>query len=70
MAVKLILTHIGVDSWDRPVYKDQYGNRWKDVSLGTDPSMKTLHICCGNEFEGEPDMPMSCFSKVKGFVIE
>lgn len=69
MAAKLILTLIGTDSWDRPVYKDQYGNRWKDVSLGS-PKMETLHSCCGNEFEGEPDMPMCTYKGVEGFVIE
>lgn len=69
MAAKLILTLIGTDSWDRPVYKDQYGNRWKDVSLGS-PKMETLHSCCGNEFEGEPDMPMCTYKGVEDFEIE
>lgn len=69
MAAKLILTLIGTDSWDRSVYKDQYGNRWKDVSLGS-PNMETLHSCWKNEFEGEPDMPMWAFKGVESFVIE
>lgn len=29
---ELVLTYIGMDSWDRPVYKEADGKLWKDVS--------------------------------------
>ncbi|MCI9976488.1 hypothetical protein JY742_10185 [Clostridioides difficile] len=57
-----ILYFIGLDSWSRPVYKDDNGKYWKDIDnrkawLG----YKNENICnaCNNEYEGEPDMPMS-----------
>ncbi len=50
-----ILNFIGVDSWGRPVYKDESGRLWKDVNLGR--GVAALHSASGNEFEGEPDMP-------------
>jgi hypothetical protein len=31
---KIKLVFIGIDSWDRPVYKDGNGRMWKDVTLG------------------------------------
>lgn len=50
------LFFVGVDSWDRPVYKDQTGKLWKDVNLGCgEPS---FHSSSNNEFDGEPDMPI------------
>lgn len=41
------LTFIGVDYWDRPVYRDPNGRLWKDVTLGSD----TPRFCsaCNNE---------------------
>lgn len=50
------LFFIGIDSWDRPVYQDESGRLWKDVNLGYgEPS---FHSASGNDFEGEPDMPI------------
>ena len=50
------LRFIGVDGWDRPVYRDESGRLWKDVNLGDgDPY---LHSSSDNEFDGEPDMPI------------
>ena len=51
------LKFIGVDDWDRPVYKDQKGRLWKDVNLGN--GTPYLHNVAGNGFEGEPDSPIT-----------
>ena len=50
------LKFIGTDGWDRPVYRDELGNLWKDVNLGS--GVISLHSSCDNEFDGEPDMPI------------
>ena len=47
----------GIDSWSRPVYQDGSGQFWKDVNLGCGEA--SLHSACDNDFEGEPDMPIS-----------
>ena len=57
-----ILELVGIDSWYRPVYRDQYGQLWKDINLGQ--LMPNLYSATGNEFEGEPDFPI-----VDGFII-
>ena len=50
------LRFIGIDDWDRPVYRDKSGQLWKDVNLGSgEPS---LHSASDNDFDGEPDMPI------------
>lgn len=54
--VVVVMTYVGMDSWDRPVYKDENGNLWKD----TDPRSHvpaSLYSACNNAFDGEPDMP-------------
>ena len=51
------LVYIGVDGWSRPVYKDNKGKLWKDVNLGT--GTPSLYRASSNEFEGEPDYPIS-----------
>jgi len=48
---------IGIDSWDRPVYRDESGSLWKDVNLGNGELY--LHNASDNDFEGEPDMPLT-----------
>jgi len=50
------LKFIGVDSWNRPVYRDQNGKLWKDVNLGK--GTPSLSSSVDNTFEGEPDMPL------------
>lgn len=51
-----ILTYIGKDDWDRPVYKSENGNLYCDVNLGEGtPKFCTKYR---NEFYGEPDLPM------------
>ena len=52
----LKLQPIGTDFWSRPVYKDQYGQLWKDVTLGSD--QPELCSVVENAFDGEPDMPI------------
>lgn len=47
---------IGIDFWDRPVYKDGSGKIWKDVGLGNGPP--SFHSSSNNDFDGEPDMPI------------
>lgn len=52
----VVMTYVGMDLWDRPVYKDEGGNLWKD----TDPRSHvpaSLYSALNNEFDGEPDMP-------------
>ncbi|MCL1884454.1 MAG: hypothetical protein FWF81_11995 [Defluviitaleaceae bacterium] len=51
------LTFIGVDDWSRPVYRDEQGKLWKDVNLGN--GTPYLHRAVGDDFEGEPDYPIS-----------
>jgi hypothetical protein len=50
------LHFVGVDGWDRPVYRDESGKIWKDVNLGDGKPF--LHSSSDNEFDGEPDMPI------------
>ena len=47
---------VGVDSWSRPVYQDEFGQLWKDVNLGNGEPY--LHSSTDNDFDGEPDMPI------------
>lgn len=53
----LKLQLIGVDNWDRPVYKDDKGRLWKDVNLGC--GTPYLHRAVNDDFDGEPDYPIS-----------
>ena len=48
---------IGIDNWDRPVYKDEKGNIFKDTNLGHG----TLSLCTSvnNDFYGEPEAPIN-----------
>ncbi|MBH0158696.1 hypothetical protein IHV10_20135 [Fictibacillus sp. 5RED26] len=55
---------MGVDDWDRPVYKCIETNQlYKDITLGNDetPSL----YCCGNVFEGEPGFPINSDLEVR-----
>lgn len=54
---KLVLNYIGEDFWSRPVYQDQFKHLWKDIELG-DAEQPSLHSAVGDEFDGEPDMPI------------
>lgn len=52
----LTMKPIGEDFWSRPVYEDQYGRLWKDITLGSDKP----ELCSAlyNAFDGEPDLPI------------
>lgn len=54
--MKLVLTFIGLDSWDRPVYEAD-GTLYVDTDprKGWGPKICTK---CNNEFDGEPDQPV------------
>ena len=56
MAALRTLKFVGIDFWDRPVYKDQQGKLWKDVNLGN--GTPYLHRSSNDEFDGEPDYPI------------
>lgn len=47
---------VGIDDWNRPVYKDKKGFLYKDVNCG----MGVLSLCTVylNQFYGEPDIPI------------
>lgn len=47
---------IGIDDWDRPVYRDDTGQLWKDVNLGS--GKPYLHDSVDNTFDGEPNSPI------------
>ena len=64
---KLILTFVGEDSWNRPVYKDEEGNLFKDTNLGNG----NLALCTVyGGFEGEPDTPIEYIKKYQDIKIE
>lgn len=51
------MEYMGVDDWDRPVYKCiETGSLWKDIELGKcdTPALYS----CGNDFDGEPCSPI------------
>ena len=53
---KTTMTYIGMDSWSRPVYKDENGMFWKD----TDPRSHvppSLYSAANNVFDGKPNIP-------------
>lgn len=65
---KLVLNYVGNDSWDRPVYEND-GKLFVDV----DPlSYCKPNICTksGNNFDGEPDTPISYIKKYEGVEVE
>lgn len=54
---------IGIDNWDRPVYKDEKGTIYKDTNLGV--GEMDLHTSSNNNFYGEPDVPIKENIKVE-----
>lgn len=54
----LVLTHIGIDGWERMVYRDQHGKMWKDIDVFPSAFMPSLHSSTNNELDGEPDWPL------------
>lgn len=59
----LDIKFIGIDNWDRPVYKDENGRILKDTNLG----IGEIALCTSsnNSFYGEPDTPINEDTKVK-----
>lgn len=55
--VKLTMEYIGEDYLSAPVYRDQFGRLWKDVSLG-DFEEPCLYSVSGNDPDGDPDKPI------------
>lgn len=64
----LYLKHMGRDSWDRPVYRDDEGILWKDVDPRVDRK-PNLCTSVGNEFDGEPDTGMEYFEKYQNISV-
>ena len=54
---KLVLRYLGEDDWSHPVYQDQHKRLWKDIGSG-DAEQPSLYAPSGNEFDGEPEMPI------------
>lgn len=51
----LEIVFVGIDNWDRPVYKDKNGNLYKDVDLGRGNNLaSSLCTANNNKFDGEP----------------
>ena len=55
------LQFLGVDSWDRMVFKDEDGYVWKCTEPGENPYEvhDRLYSSTNNDFDGEPCWPMS-----------
>ena len=50
------LRFIGIDECNRPVYRDEKGELWKDIiGIGT----PYLHNATDGDFEGEPNFPIT-----------
>ena len=66
MPRKMELSYIGSDDWDRPVYKDEEGQFWKDV----DPrAHRHPDLCTCGKFYGEPDTPMRVIARYEGVEV-
>lgn len=50
------LVFVGIDDWDRPVYKDRNEKFWKDLNLGA--GKPVLYSVSPNMFNGEPCNPI------------
>lgn len=63
----LILTFLGIDDWNRPVYQDQNGRIWKNIKhlarneIDVENNIDGLCTVSGNSFDGEPEMPLEYF---------
>jgi len=66
--IPLILSFIGRDSWDRPVYEDADGRKWKDTDprLGRPPRLCTA---LNNDFDGEPNTPMYAMKRYDQYEV-
>lgn len=66
---KLVLNYIGLDSWSRPVYKDENNKLFVDVD---NREGRNAEICTkyNNIFDGEPDTPIEYIDRYKDLEIE
>lgn len=59
------LKFIGIDGWDRAVYKDEDGMLWKDIECLPPGSPNCrLYDVSDNDFDGEPGWPMDDAEKI------
>lgn len=63
----LNLSFIGWDSWDRPVYKDENDQLFKDIDPRKD---KPPNICTTESFDAEPDFPVEVIERYKNVSIK
>lgn len=52
---EVVMIYVGMDSWDRPVYRDPDGKLWKDTNPRSHVPA-SLYSSLNNCFDGEPDM--------------
>lgn len=55
---ELNIKFVGIDDWNRLVYKDKKGNLYKDVNLGEKDRGIKLCTVLNNDFYGEPNIPI------------
>jgi len=64
----LQLEFIGVDFWDRPMYKDQNEKLWLDVEIGNN-EIPSLYSSSTYALDGEPNQPINHeFIIIKPFI--
>ena len=63
---KLTLNFLGIDSWSRPVYKDENGKLFKDINCDNG----IIGLCTCGSFDGEPDTPIEYIKRYEGLEIE
>ncbi len=61
---------IGIDNWDRPVYKDNKGIIYKDISLGKGNLRDSLCTSVNNDFYGEPETPLIKDLKIEIRIVD
>jgi len=66
MMKTLVLEYLGVDDWNRPVYKNQNNQLLKDVNCDESP-MELCTVCGG--FDGEPNIPITYLEKYNDIEI-
>ena len=62
MDKKLNLTFVIMDSWSRPVYKDDNGRLYVDADPGC--VYPDIHTKSSNEIDGEPEWPVSADTEI------
>lgn len=63
---RLVLAFLGMDDWNRPVYKDETGRIFKDINCDDYP----LELCTVvGGFDGEADTPIRLIERYKDVEI-